>query len=73
MANVQLFKPMDIPYEHFEVNGVPMSLLTGKKNLLNISSAFENMLTLQLQKIKLVCISKGRGTDLSRLNCATVG
>ena len=29
MAKVKLFKPMDIPYEHFEVNGVPMSLLTG--------------------------------------------
>ena len=25
----KLFKPLEIPYEHYEVHGVPMSLLTG--------------------------------------------
>ena len=29
MTKLKHFKPMDIPYEHFDVNGVPMSLLTG--------------------------------------------
>ena len=26
---IKLFKPLEIPYEHFDVQGVPMSLLTG--------------------------------------------